>query len=408
MTATDMVISFDTTGSMSSILMQVRRRAADLVKDLFNTIPDLRVGVIVHGDYCDQGSSYLSKVFDLSSDQKGIVSFIETVGTTSGGSWEEAYDHVLREARILSWRAGSRRALVMIGDAECHPKSSWGQKEGGYIINPKSIDWKNECQVLNNELNVRVFGVHALSQYNQRSKPFWSGMAELTGGKYLTLDQFPEVVHTLKLLFLHQSGESGLLPTFVNELVADNQMTAGIADTVEALTGTRPTVTKASLGGSYSDSTRSRAPRHSHAASLATPDPAYGDVSLEPVKPGRFQLLDVEKRTSIRDFVNEAVGEGVFKKGAGYYELSKKSVEVQEYKQVVLIDRSSGELWSGLAARKMLGLPRSGTVVLNPAAKVTADFLKKFQVFIQSTSVNRALLPGDQFLYEVADLEVRA
>jgi hypothetical protein len=402
---TDMVLSFDTTGSMHSILMQVRRKVAELVRVLFASVPDLRVGVIVHGDYCDQGSSYLSKVFDLSSDREGIVNFIQTAGVTSGGSWEEAYDHVLREARILSWLAGSRRALVMVGDAHCHPRSSWGTKEGGFLINPKKIDWENECRVLNDELGVRVFGVHALSQYNQRSREFWQGMAKLTGGKYLTLDQFPEVVSLLRLLFLHQSGEEGLLPQFVNELVADQQMTAGIADTVEVLTGSRPTVTKSSLGGGHRTTSSTR-PRTSAVSGADLS--AYGEVSLEPVAAGRFQLLDVDKKTSIKEFVEEAVGEGVFKKGAGFYELGKKSVEVQEYKEVVLIDKASGELWSGLAARKMLGLPKNGTFVLNPKERNVADFLKRYQVFIQSTSVNRALLQGDQFLYEVADLEVRA
>ena len=49
----DLVISFDTTGSMYPCLAVLRETVAKAVKRLFKDIPELRVGIIAHGDYCD-------------------------------------------------------------------------------------------------------------------------------------------------------------------------------------------------------------------------------------------------------------------------------------------------------------------------------------------------------------------
>lgn len=52
----DVVISFDDTGSMSPCIAQVRRVVLDLVDTLFQDIPLLKIGIMVHGDYCDSGN----------------------------------------------------------------------------------------------------------------------------------------------------------------------------------------------------------------------------------------------------------------------------------------------------------------------------------------------------------------
>ena len=49
----DIVFSFDTTGSMYPCLTQVRRKVKETVKFLFEEVPNIRIGIITHGDYCD-------------------------------------------------------------------------------------------------------------------------------------------------------------------------------------------------------------------------------------------------------------------------------------------------------------------------------------------------------------------
>jgi hypothetical protein len=49
----NLVISFDDTGSMSSVRREVRRKIATLVEELFNIYENLKIGIIIHNDYCD-------------------------------------------------------------------------------------------------------------------------------------------------------------------------------------------------------------------------------------------------------------------------------------------------------------------------------------------------------------------
>lgn len=54
------VFTFDTTGSMYPCLTQTRRSITETVKRLFRELPDLEIGIIAHGDYCDAGSPYVT------------------------------------------------------------------------------------------------------------------------------------------------------------------------------------------------------------------------------------------------------------------------------------------------------------------------------------------------------------
>ena len=52
----DMVIAFDTTGSMSAYINAVKTHVKGLVPKLFSSNPDLRIGIVAFGDYCDMKS----------------------------------------------------------------------------------------------------------------------------------------------------------------------------------------------------------------------------------------------------------------------------------------------------------------------------------------------------------------
>lgn len=82
-----------------------------------------------------------------------------------------------------------------------------------------------------------------------------------------------------------------------------------------------------------------------------------------------------------------------FLKGAAFYELVKPEKEVQDYKMIVIRDRTTGSVYFGPAARQLLGLPNYGTVKLVPGDH------SKYDVFVQSTSTNRKLTPHTRVLY---------
>ena len=53
------------------------------------------------------------------------------------------------------------------------------------------------------------------------------------------------------------------------------------------------------------------------------------------------------------------------------------------------------QTFSGDKAREIAGIP------IGVTARVKPEILKKYQVFVQSTSYNRKLIGGTKFLYEV-------
>lgn len=88
----------------------------------------------------------------------------------------------------------------------------------------------------------------------------------------------------------------------------------------------------------------------------------------------------------IRDFSKKKFG--VFDKGSVFYELNKTE-KVQDYKQIIVQDKTTGKFFHGWdAARKLLKLPNTGEI------KVSPGNLGEFKLFVQSTSVNRKLEPG--------------
>ena len=115
------------------------------------------------------------------------------------------------------------------------------------------------------------------------------------------------------------------------------------------------------------------------------------------VSTSRFKTLLVKKKTkvSIKSFVEEKKLN--FKKGRGFYQLTKSEV-IQDYKEVIVRRKSDGTFLSGDKVKEVLNIPIS-----SKKFKLDLDEITDFDVFVQSTSVNRVLLPGTEFLYEVDD-----
>ena len=117
-------------------------------------------------------------------------------------------------------------------------------------------------------------------------------------------------------------------------------------------------------------------------------------ANLDALDTGRYILIPVDQETSIRDFVTGA-GHS-YQTGCAFYELSKRE-KVQGSKQLAVAEkdpatgRTTGRVFSGPAARQLLGLPAS-EVTVKPGDNPS------YTVFVQSTSVNRKLIPGTKLL----------
>ena len=348
----DVVMSFDTTGSMYPCLAEVRRRVDQTATRLFKEVPNLRIGIIAHGDYCDAGRTYVTKHLQLTNDPIAVSYFVKNVEPTSGGDAPECYELVLREARThMTWTPDSKRILIMIGDQVPHPIAH----------NPQQIDWKLETKSLL-DLGVVIHGVQALN--NRVADSFYQSIADTTGGVHIRLSQFSEATDMLFALTLGQVS-SEAVQTYEREVVSEKRMTRSLS--------------------AIFDKVMKR-------------DPAtgtYAAVDARATDPARFQRIIVDRDRPIKEFV---LDHGlVFKVGRGFYEFTKKET-IQASKEVLILDRETGDMFEGDAAREVLGLPHGASIRIDPGA---AGFdTKKYTVFVQSTSANRKLVGGTTFLYE--------
>lgn len=351
MDAVDIVFSFDTTGSMSQCIRQVRRNVQQTVTTLLDRMPAIRIGLIAHGDYCDAAKTYIIKKLDLTRDAKTLNHFIEKEATdTGGGDWPECYELVLRDAQAFDWKAPTKR-LVVIGDAVPHSPETSVMK----------LDWKVETAKLK-EAGVSVFGVQCMDE--PQSKQFFEQLARMTNGLYLQLQQFDSIVALLCALCYHGSDQ---LQQFETELKSAGQMTREVQTCINTLSG-REAPAPAPPGG---------------------PSGPSGE-SLMPVRPGRFQICPVgDTKIVIKKFV---LDQGLpFKAGRGFYELTKK--EKITAKKEIILRSALGEYFE---AKQASDLAKEAVESGNPS-KLPAGF----KMFVQSTSYNRVLMPNTLFLYEM-------
>lgn len=213
-----------------------------------------------------------------------------------------------------------------------------------------------------------MYGVQCLPR--SHNSQFYKEISSITGGYYLTLDQFQDIVELIKAVVIRQHGEEQF-KAYEKTVIDSGKMTRSLDRTFSVLSG-RP------IAEIYT---------------AAPTERIRGVVTeLTPVPAGRFQTMKVTENTDIKGFV--LANDLEFKVGRGFYEFTKRE-EVQERKEVILRDRATGDMYQGDQAREIIGLPKGERGFIKP------EGFAKYQVFIQSTSYNRKLIAGTTFLYEV-------
>lgn len=170
---TDMVIAFDTTGSMNSYIIAVKKHVRDLIPKLFKENPELQLSIVAFGDYCDipkgnkagtYGKAY--QVIQLTNDENALIKFVNDAQSTAGGDSDEFYELVIKKVtEDTSWREGSNKSVLLIGDADPH--------KPGYRYNDViyKIDWKQEAKAAADKgIIFDTLSIHGNSFYKELSQ----------------------------------------------------------------------------------------------------------------------------------------------------------------------------------------------------------------------------------------------
>lgn len=111
--------------------------------------------------------------------------------------------------------------------------------------------------------------------------------------------------------------------------------------------------------------------------------------SLDELKATEYDLFPVSRDAVIKPFV-ESWTSKPYIPGSAYYMLEKPEA-IQGHKQICIQNKKNGRVYAGLNARKILALP-DYEVKVNPVAH------GEFDIFVQSTSVNRKLPKGSKVI----------
>jgi hypothetical protein len=120
-------------------------------------------------------------------------------------------------------------------------------------------------------------------------------------------------------------------------------------------------------------------------------------AGLTPLDPSEYVLIPVIFKPPFKegdDWIStftESIGYQYVAR-RGFYQLTLASVLVQAHKEIAVVEKKSGKVYTGKNARALLGLPD-----MNVTLKASQN--PDYDIFIQSTSNNRKLLLGSKYLY---------
>jgi len=190
----DLIIAFDTTGSMWDDIANAQASAVEIVEALDSTGFDYRVAIADYRDYPENpyGEPGIDYVYNLdqpfSNNKSAIVDAINNLTLGWGNDWKESVYSALVESMLdvekdttipdnYGWRKGAFKAIILLGDAppqggpESHIPEPW---DGGY-----SLD--NVVKLSKDIDPIRVYSIVVGSDTNTYAA--FSEISEKTGGK---------------------------------------------------------------------------------------------------------------------------------------------------------------------------------------------------------------------------------
>lgn len=198
---TDMVIAFDTTGSMASYIKDVKKHVVSLIPTLLAQNPTLKISIVAFGDYCDMpstqnfGNAY--QVIGLTRDEQCLIDFVRDARGTGGGDEDEFYELVIKKiCEETAWRPGSLRSVLLIADSDPHPVGySYSNK-----VQNSQIDWREEARKAQ-KLEIRFDTLTC-----KQGHPWYKELSDMTEGLCLPFSSSNKTADLIQATSLARGG----------------------------------------------------------------------------------------------------------------------------------------------------------------------------------------------------------
>jgi hypothetical protein len=191
----DIVITFDSTGSMDGEIRQVKEQISRIGGALLKLVPKARIGLCT---YRDQGEEYVVRGIPLTNNIQEVQEFLAHVEADGGGDAPEAVQEGLQwSLQQNQFRSGARNVILIFGDA------------------PPHSDDRDECLRLASDFHRQHKGIISTVTCRRRSPlPEFTEIAEVAGGEsFLTTDE-REIMTQLLVLVFGSSHRSKVLEAF--------------------------------------------------------------------------------------------------------------------------------------------------------------------------------------------------
>jgi len=188
----DLVITFDSTGSMTGEINQVKQQIQRIGRTLMDMIPQTRISICT---YRDHGDDYLVKGLPLTRNLEQIQLFLNNTSAGGGGDEPEAVDEGLKWAIYENhFNPSARKVILLFGDA------------------PPRDARLNDCLKMAAEFRQRQNGIiSTVTCRNPRRLSSFVQIAEYGGGEaFLTQDEREIVTQLVILVFGSQHQEKAL------------------------------------------------------------------------------------------------------------------------------------------------------------------------------------------------------
>lgn len=200
----DMIIAFDTTGSMTSYLRSVKEHINTLAPQLLKANSNMRIGIVAFGDYCDMVSSTeFGKAYQYlqpTSNAKDIIAFVKNAKDTSGGDGDEFYELVIKKiVEETSWREDATKSVLFIADSNPHKVGySYGR-----IVQNAQIDWREEAKKASEKgIQFDTMSIHG------NSYPWYEELAHITDGVYSAFNTSSKTSDYIRTVAYARGGEA--------------------------------------------------------------------------------------------------------------------------------------------------------------------------------------------------------
>jgi Mg-chelatase subunit ChlD len=166
----------DTTGSMSGLIENAKRKIWSIATSIVDANPDAEVRMALVA-YRDIGDEYVTKKFEMTTDIQGLYAELLKFRAQGGGDWAESVNEALDVAVTkLNWSQEKqvRRIVFLVGDAPPHMDYAQDRKYPDILKDAKA----------------RGIIVNAVQAGIARdTERYWREIAQLGDGKYIPIPQ---------------------------------------------------------------------------------------------------------------------------------------------------------------------------------------------------------------------------